>query len=47
VTSISAIVSASEAHGVTMLQPPAEYPWGVRAVLRDPDGRPVEVFEPR
>ena len=30
--------------GTQILQEPAEYPWGRRAVLRDPDGRPVEVF---
>jgi uncharacterized glyoxalase superfamily protein PhnB len=47
VKSVHAVVEAAARQEVTVLQPPAEYPWGVRAVLRDPDGRPVEVFEPR
>jgi predicted enzyme related to lactoylglutathione lyase len=29
-----------------VMQEPTEYPWGIRAVLADPDGRPVEIFEP-
>jgi uncharacterized glyoxalase superfamily protein PhnB len=29
----------------TIVQEPIEMPWGLRAVVVDPDGRPVEVFE--
>jgi uncharacterized glyoxalase superfamily protein PhnB len=47
VTSVDAVVEQAARHGAAVLQPCADYPWGIRAVLRDPDGRPVEVFEPR
>lgn len=46
VASVSDIVRRVRAAGGTILQPPSDYPWGVRAVLSDPDGRPLEVFEP-
>jgi predicted enzyme related to lactoylglutathione lyase len=32
--------------GARVLEEPTRYPWGLRAVVADPDGRPVEVFEP-
>ena len=32
--------------GSVVLQAPTSMPWGVRAVVKDPDGRPVEVFVP-
>ncbi|MGH3115885.1 MAG: VOC family protein, partial [Gaiellales bacterium] len=46
VRSVTEVVHRAAAAGVTILQPPSPYPWGLRAVLRDPDGRPFEVFEP-
>jgi lactoylglutathione lyase len=46
VESVARAVDAARAAGGVVLQEPAEYPWGLRAVLEDPDGRPVEVFEP-
>lgn len=46
VSSVSEVVGRAESFGATVLQPPTEYPWGLRAVLSDPAGRPVEVFEP-
>jgi len=46
VTSVREVVHRVEAAGATILQPASEYPWGLRAVLSDPDGRPFEVFEP-
>jgi predicted enzyme related to lactoylglutathione lyase len=46
VRSVHAAVDAATAAGARVLQPAVEYPWGLRAVLSDPDGRPVEVFEP-
>jgi predicted enzyme related to lactoylglutathione lyase len=44
VDSVDAAVDAARRMGTQILQEPAEYPWGRRAVLRDPDGRPIEVF---
>ena len=46
VESVEAAVEAAVGVGATVLQAPDDYPWGRRAVLRDPDGRPVEVFTP-
>lgn len=31
--------------GATVVQPVEEVPWGRRVVVRDPDGRPVELYE--
>jgi len=33
--------------GSTIVQQPNAMPWGVRAVVSDPDGRPVEIFTPQ
>jgi len=41
----SAVEAASE-FGAEILQEPEAHPWGLRAVVVDPDGRPLEVFEP-
>ena len=46
VESVEAAVEAAVGVGATVIQQPDDYPWGRRAVLRDPDGRPVEVFAP-
>lgn len=46
VKSVSDVVQRAAAAGVTVLEPPTSYPWGVRALVRDPDGRSLEVFEP-
>lgn len=40
---LEAAVEAGVAAGGTLLQPPEDAPWGRRAVLADPDGRPVEL----
>ena len=45
VAAVDDVVEAAARAAFTVLQPPVDYPWGRRAVLRDPDGRPVEVFE--
>jgi predicted enzyme related to lactoylglutathione lyase len=40
---IEAAVRAGVAAGGSVLQPLEDVPWGRRAVLADPDGRPVEL----
>ena len=46
VESVEAAVASARVFGATVLQQPESYPWGLRAVVEDPDGRPVEVFTP-
>ena len=31
--------------GARIVQPPADYPWGPRMLVEDPDGRTVEIFQ--
>jgi predicted enzyme related to lactoylglutathione lyase len=45
VDSVADAVAAARAIRSAVLQEPEHFPWGLRAVLEDPDGRPVEVFE--
>jgi lactoylglutathione lyase len=45
VEDVDGTVDALMAMGVRVLQAPADFPWGRRAVVEDPDGRPVELFE--
>lgn len=45
VGSVGEVVSAVRALGAEVIQEPTPYPWGVRSLLVDPDGRTVEVFE--
>ena len=44
VSSVEACVAAARALGAPVLEEPVRRSWGVRAILEDPDGRPVEVF---
>jgi lactoylglutathione lyase len=46
VDAVEETVGALRAHGAKVLQEPSPYPWGIRAVVEDPDGRPVEVYTP-
>jgi lactoylglutathione lyase len=46
VESVETVVEAVRAAGASVIQEPSPYPWGVRAVIEDPDGRPVEVYRP-
>lgn len=46
VDSVEETVEALRAFGARILQEPSPYPWGLRAVVKDPDGRPVEVYTP-
>lgn len=43
VTSVEAAVSAVQQLGAKVAMPAAEGPWGLRAVVIDPDGHQVEV----
>lgn len=45
VDSVDAAVAAVFDLGAAVIQQPTEMPWGRRAVVVDPDGRPVEIFE--
>jgi catechol 2,3-dioxygenase-like lactoylglutathione lyase family enzyme len=45
VTDLSAALAALEADGVTIVRQPRPSTWGNRAVVRDPDGRSVELYE--
>lgn len=45
VNDLAAAFVAALATGGTVVQDPRDYPWGRRALVRDPDGRVVELFE--
>jgi predicted enzyme related to lactoylglutathione lyase len=41
---VEQVVEGLRAAGATVLDPPRPTPWGYRAVVRDPDGRAVELY---
>jgi predicted enzyme related to lactoylglutathione lyase len=43
----AAAVAAAQAAGGSVVSPPRESPWGLRAVVADPDGHRVELLEER
>jgi predicted enzyme related to lactoylglutathione lyase len=45
VNSLEAALGAAKAVKAEVVQEPTEYPWGWRALVKDPDGRVVELFE--
>jgi hypothetical protein len=45
VPSVAAAVSAAVAAGGSVVAPPREGRWGLRAVVADPDGHSVELLE--
>ena len=47
VAALGPVLSRLRALGSEVLEEPAEYPWGPRFLVKDPDGRVVEVFERR
>lgn len=47
VASLTETVAAARRIGARIRQEPEEYPWGPRALVEDPDGRVVELFERR
>lgn len=46
VSSIANTVAAVEQLGGQILSPPTTSPWGMRAVLSDPDGHKIELSQP-
>jgi predicted enzyme related to lactoylglutathione lyase len=47
VENLAGVVEAIQATGAPVLTSPQETPWGYRAVVRDPDGRAVELYQRR
>jgi uncharacterized glyoxalase superfamily protein PhnB len=45
VDDVVAAIELLRSASAIVVQEPIEMPWGLRAVVLDPDGRPVEVFE--
>lgn len=45
VESLTEVVEAIQAIGAPVVTQSQETPWGYRAVVRDPDGRAVELYE--
>jgi catechol 2,3-dioxygenase-like lactoylglutathione lyase family enzyme len=45
VSSVEAAVAACRALGAEILSPAAEGPWGLRAIVADPDGHRVELTQ--
>ena len=47
VRDLAAMVSQLEAAGVAVELDPVEYPYGLFARLEDPEGNPIQLWEPR
>jgi lactoylglutathione lyase len=45
IENLAEVVEAIHAIGAPVLTEPQETPWGYRAVVRDPDGRAVELYQ--
>ena len=45
VADLSRVLEAMQAGGTPVLSPPRDTAWGKRAVVRDPDGRAVELYQ--
>jgi lactoylglutathione lyase len=45
VNDLERVVGSLRALGYTLLNPPRETPWGRRVMVRDPDGRAVELYQ--
>ncbi len=46
VADVERTVEALRGRGAEVVQEPSPYPPGLRAVVTDPDGRPVEIYTP-
>jgi predicted enzyme related to lactoylglutathione lyase len=47
VENVAEVIQALEGIGTNIVTPPKETAWGLQAVVRDPDGRSVELMEQR
>jgi lactoylglutathione lyase len=47
VENVAEVVTALEEIGTKIVTPPKETAWGFQAVVKDPDGRSVELTQPR
>ncbi len=45
VNSLEDALEASKSMKTEIIQGPTEYPWGWRALMKDPDGRVLELFQ--
>lgn len=45
VDSLEDALSGARAVGAHVVQEPTQYPWGTRALVTDPDGRVIELFQ--
>lgn len=45
VDGLNALIALLQEHKVTIISPPNNSPWGLRAVVDDPDGHRVELVE--
>ena len=45
VPSIASVLSAAQTAGAKVLSPPSKSPWGLRAVIADPDEHRIELVE--
>jgi len=45
VENMTKVVAALQTLGVAVVSPPQSTEWGCRAVVRDPDGRAVELYQ--
>ena len=45
VTNVARVIAELEALGAKIVSMPRETKWGLHAVVNDPDGRPVEIYE--
>ena len=45
VADVGAVLARLQAVDAVLLQPPSESPWGLRAVVQDPDGHCVELLQ--
>ncbi|MFQ5918465.1 MAG: VOC family protein [Thermoplasmata archaeon] len=45
VDSLEEALSGAKSVGARIAQEPSQYPWGMRALVVDPDGRTIELFE--
>jgi len=46
VDNLEPTVERAQTFGAPLVEPIRTFPWGRRALVRDPDGRVVELFEP-